>query len=206
MIDALLVNYHQEDEACCNMQCTVTLSESMEKDADYNLSDAGTSYLYARRMEYLETVTGKLSQAQTIDEITPIVCHAARTITGADGATFVLRDQGFCHYKDEDAIAPLWKGQRFHLEICISGWAMIHRQAAVIKDIYKDIRIPEVAYRHTFVKSLVMVPIHGSDPIGSLGAYWASQRQPTPDEVEFLQLLADKAAEAMKRLRNSHPA
>ncbi len=42
-----------------------------------------------------------------------VVRHAARELTGADGATFVLRDADKCFYADEDAIAPLWKGQRF---------------------------------------------------------------------------------------------
>ena len=42
-------------------------------------------------------------------------------LVGADGATFVLRDGDCCYYVDEDAISPLWKGQRFPLEACISG-------------------------------------------------------------------------------------
>ena len=44
--------------------------------------------------------------------------------TDPDGVTLVLRDNGRCHYVEEDAIGPLWKGQRFPLESCISGWVM----------------------------------------------------------------------------------
>ncbi|CAK0768100.1 hypothetical protein WCLP8_410005 [uncultured Gammaproteobacteria bacterium] len=69
----------------------------------------------------------RLSLARGLDEIMAVVRRGARHLTGADGVTFVLRDGGFCHYADEDAISPLWKGQRFPLEICISGWAMLHR-------------------------------------------------------------------------------
>src|SRR5262249_56843927 len=54
------------------------------------------------------------------------------------------------------AIAPLWKGQRFPMSACISGWSMLNRCPAVISDIYADSRIPHDAYRPTFVKSLVM--------------------------------------------------
>src|SRR5262249_27351111 len=57
-----------------------------------------------------------------------IVRSAARELTGADGATFVLREGDLCYYADEDAIAPLWKGRRFPASACISGWTMLHRE------------------------------------------------------------------------------
>ena len=47
----------------------------------------------------------------------------------------MLRDGDECSYVDEEAIAPLWKGRRFPLTSCISGWVMEHRQAAAISDI-----------------------------------------------------------------------
>jgi len=55
----------------------------------------------------------ELSLARSLPEIQQIVRVAARRLTGADGATFVLRDGERCYYADEDAISPLWKGQRF---------------------------------------------------------------------------------------------
>ena len=130
-----------------------------------------------------------------------IVRHTARELTGADGATFVLRDGEFCHYADEEAIAPLWKGQRFPLKTCISGWAMLNRQPVVIEDIYKDSRIPADAYRPTFVKSLAMVPIRAAEPIGAIGNYWATKRQPTAEEVELLQALANTTAVVMENVQ-----
>ena len=111
----------------------------------------------------------ELSLARSLDRVTEIVRHAAREMVEADGATFVLRDGEHCFYKDEDAIAPLWKGKRFPLETCVSGWAMLNKQPAVIPDIYVDARIPQDAYRPTFVKSLVMVPIRTLEPIGAIG-------------------------------------
>jgi len=38
----------------------------------------------------------------------------------------VLAQDGYRFYADEDAIGPLWKGQRFPMDHCISGWAMVH--------------------------------------------------------------------------------
>jgi diguanylate cyclase (GGDEF)-like protein len=156
---------------------------------------------YVRGMERLLQAVQELSLARTLDDIQKIVRTAARELTGCDGATFVLRDNGKCYYADEDAIAPLWKGSRFPMEICISGWAMLNREAAVIPDIYLDSRIPHAAYRPTFVKSLVMVPIRKLDPVGAIGNYWSYERQPTEQEVSLLQALANSTAVAMENVQ-----
>ncbi|MET0897738.1 MAG: sensor domain-containing diguanylate cyclase [Mycobacterium sp.] len=152
-------------------------------------------------MERLLQAVQELSLARTLDDIQRIVRTAARELTGCDGATFVLRDNGKCYYADEDAIAPLWKGSRFPMEICISGWAMLNREAAVIPDIYLDSRIPHAAYRPTFVKSLVMVPIRKLDPVGAIGNYWSYERQPTEQEVSLLQALANATSIAMENVQ-----
>lgn len=161
----------------------------------------GPDTLYLRGMERLVTVVQELSLARDLDRVMHIVRHAARELTGADGATFVLRDGEFCHYADEDAIAPLWKGQRFPLSACISGWVMLQREAAVIEDIYADARIPHEAYRPTFVKSLAMVPIRTLEPIGAIGNYWATRHVPSAEEVKLLRALADTTAVAMENVR-----
>lgn len=152
-------------------------------------------------MQRLVGAVQELSQARSLEAVIDIVKHAARELTGADGATFVLRDHDKCHYVDEDAIGPLWKGMKFPLTACISGWAMLNRQPAAIADIYADPRVPADAYRPTFVKSLVMVPIRTSDPIGAIGNYWAHPHDPTPEEVEVLQALANTTAVALENVQ-----
>lgn len=154
-----------------------------------------------RAMMRLVTAVQELSLARSLDAIRAIVRTAARELTGADGATFVLRDGDKCHYADEDAVSPLWKGQRFPMSTCISGWVMLNKEPAIIEDIYADARIPADAYRPTFVKSLVMVPIRVGDPIGAIGNYWARPHRATPEEVELLQALANTAAVAMESVR-----
>lgn len=139
----------------------------------------------------------QLSMARSLEQIQAVVRHAARALSGSDGATFVLREGDECHYLDEDAIAPLWKGKRFPLEACISGWAMIHRQPAVIEDIYADARIPHEAYRPTFVHSLLMVPIRTQQPVGAIGNYWATPHLPSDREVALIQALANSTAVAL---------
>jgi len=154
-----------------------------------------------QRMTRLVAAIQELSLARDLNGIMAIVRRAARELTGADGATFILREGDLCHYVDEEAIGPLWKGQRFPMKICISGWVMLNRRPAVIEDIYEDPRIPQDAYRPTFVKSLAMVPIRPESPIGAIGNYWATPRMPTEEEVELLQALANTTAVAMENVR-----
>lgn len=149
----------------------------------------------------LVTAVQELSLARNLETIVDIVRKAARELSRADGASFVLRDGDLCHYVDEDAIGPLWKGQRFPISICVSGWAMVNRKAAVIPDIYQDDRIPVDAYSPTFVKSLVMVPIRTEAPVGAIGIYWAKPNAASDFEVEMLQALANSTSVAMENVR-----
>lgn len=149
----------------------------------------------------LVTAVQELSLVRTVPAIQEIVRRAARELLDADGATFVLRDGDLCHYADEDAIAPLWKGQRFPMSACISGWAMLQARHAMIPDIYADPRIPADAYRPTFVKSLVMVPIRLESPIGAIGVYWARQRETPDEEIGLIQALANTTAVAMENVQ-----
>lgn len=150
--------------------------------------------------QILTSVVAKLSLATNLEETTQIVAAAARALTRADGTTFVLRDKGLCYYADEDAISPLWKGKRFPMDACISGWSMLNREIATIEDIYKDARIPQDAYRPTFVKSLCMVPIRVESPIGAIGNYWSKPYTPNVSEIKMLQILANSTSVALENL------
>ncbi len=139
----------------------------------------------------------ELSSARDMETLTPIVRRAARALTGADGVTFVLRDQEQCFYVDEDAVAPLWKGRRFPIDQCVSGWVMQHGCPVAIPDVYADERVPQEAYRPTFVKSLAMVPVRPEAPIAAIGAYWAERHQASDEEIATLQALANATALAL---------
>ncbi len=149
----------------------------------------------------LVSAVRQLSDAATLDGVVDIVRRTARHLVGADGATVVLRDGSECHYVDEDAIAPLWKGRRFPIEACISGWSMRYRQQAIVPDVYDDARIPQDAYRPTFVRSLVMTPVDTGEPWAAIGVYWARTVVPTPEQARCLQALADSTALAMQNVR-----
>ncbi|MET0661036.1 MAG: HAMP domain-containing sensor histidine kinase, partial [Steroidobacteraceae bacterium] len=152
-------------------------------------------------MDALVNAVASLAAARTLDDVMAIVSTSARALTQADGITFVLRQGDECFYADEEAIAPLWKGRRFPLETCISGWSMLNKQAALVPDIFADRRIPVDAYRPTFVKSLFMMPVGDEDPVAAIGAYWAEPHVATGAEQAVLEALAKAAALA---LRNIH--
>ena len=148
----------------------------------------------------VETIEA-LSTARTVEDVASVIRSTARRIAGADGVTVVLREGDQCHYLDEDAIGPLWKGKRFPMTACVSGWAMMNRKTAVIPDIYRDARVPQAAYRPTFVRSMVMTPVRLSDPIAAIGAYWAKAREPTADELRKLEVMARATAAAFESVQ-----
>ncbi|MGW6934973.1 GAF domain-containing protein [Lentzea sp. NPDC054927] len=148
----------------------------------------------------------RLAGAATLEEVQRVVRTTARSSLAAHGATLVLLDGDLCYYADEDSMSPLWKGQRFPAVNCISGWAMIHRQTVAIRDIRFDSRIPQEAYRPTFVRSLLMCPILRPEPIGAIGCYWAIPHTATPEETSTLESLAAVAGDALERFPEGLPA
>lgn len=142
----------------------------------------------------------RLARVRTVPELAAVVRTRARAAAGADGATFVLREDDRCFYVDEDAIAPLWKGQRFPIASCISGWAMLHDHSVVIPDITLDDRIPQDAYRPTFVRSLLMMPVGHDHPAAAIGIYWAHWHEATDEEQRRVRAVADAAAAALERI------
>lgn len=166
------------------------MTEAVAQDAPAELDPHdGVSML----LEMIEA----LSDAHTVVEIAGVVRTFARRVCGADGVTFVLKDRDECLYLDEDAIAPLWKGRRFPMAQCVSGWVMANGRPAVIPDIYADPRVPHEAYRPTFVKSMVMTPVRPKDPIAAIGAYWARTHTPSHEELARLQIMARATATAL---------
>ena len=155
------------------------------------------------RAKLLELAGVRLAQAKTRGQIIEIVRGMARGVTLADGVTFVLREQTLCHYVEEDAIRPLWKGQKFPMTSCISGWAMMNNQTAIVPDIFADPRIPHDVYRKTFVKSLVMAPVGFDSPIAAIGVYWRDKSEISPREVAIVERIAAMVGDALHRTRQA---
>ena len=155
------------------------------------------------RWRLLEVARDRLALARSREQIIEIVRATARAAVSADGVTFVLREYSFCHYVEEDAIGPLWKGQKFPMTSCISGWAMLNNKTAVVPDIFADPRIPHDVYRKTFVKSLIMAPVGMNTPMAAMGAYWRDQGKFSPREIQAVETLARYVGEAMTRVQEA---
>ncbi len=142
-----------------------------------------------------------LAGARSLDAVINVLRAFARRVVGADGIAIVLPDGDRCHYVAEDAMEPLWEGQYFPAATCVSGWAMKRRETAVIRDVFDDPRVPLNAYRTTFVRSMLMVPVGQVEPIAAIGAYWSEPGQPSESEIALLEALARAASVALENER-----
>ncbi len=156
--------------------------------------------LLNRRLYQLISVIQQLSSAKDIGSIRKEILNAARELSGAEGATFIEYSKGNCHYVEESAINPLWKGGVFPAGDCISGWVMNNREMAYVYDVAEDDRIPYELYKDTFVKSLLVLPVNLANPVAAIGVYWARHYKPLPEEVELLESLASATLLAMERI------
>ena len=155
-------------------------------------SDSVRATLVQDARQRFQTAGDQQAVIETIRETARAVCQA-------DGITFVLREGEQCHYIEEDAIGPLWKGQKFPLSACISGWAMLNAKTAAIEDVFTDPRIPYDAYLPTFVKSLIMTPV-GESHVAAIGAYWKDTRSFSDEEIARVQNFAAMVGETLSRL------
>lgn len=153
-----------------------------------------------RYFQVLAEALEQLTAADTRAAILNVMRNYARRLVEADGVAVVLREGGECFYSQVDAPpGALWEGQRFPLMSCISGWAMLRQETAVVEDVYRDARIPHAVYHPTFVNSLVMVPVGRGAAGAAIGAYWKLAHRPGDDAVALLETLARAAGGALER-------
>ncbi|GBU19386.1 MULTISPECIES: GAF domain-containing protein [Methylobacterium] len=153
------------------------------------------------RLSHVLNASERLVTARSMDEVVDVLRETARVTVGAQGVAVIVNDGGRCAYVAEDAVSPLWQGQTFPADACISGWAMRHGKTVLISDVRLDPRVPQEAYARTFVRSLVMVPIGRPTPVAALGAYWADVVEHDQATVERLESLGRLATIAIENAR-----
>ncbi len=153
------------------------------------------------RLSHVLNASERLTSAASVDEVVAVLRDTARAAVGAEGIAVVIENDGYCSYVAEDAVSPLWQGQSFLIDHCISGWTMRHGETVAIRDVWLDPRIPQDAYAPTFVRSLVMVPIGRPVPFSALGAYWSEVRDHEPGTIKLLESLARLATIAIENAR-----
>ncbi len=154
----------------------------------------------------LTEAMARLSHATSIDELVNVLRECARTIARCDGVTVIRREGDSVAYVAEDAMTPLWAGERFPIENCISGLAILEARPIHIPDIYDDPRVPVDAYRPTFVRSMSMYPIGLMGPSMAMGAYWAEAGPIDPSTSALLASLARYAGVTLGRVTHGKGA
>jgi L-methionine (R)-S-oxide reductase len=148
-------------------------------------------------------VAKRLATTESVDDIVAVLRAHTRTIIGSDGVAVILREGERCHYVAEDAVEPLWLGQRYPLTACVSGWAMLNDQTAVVPDVGLDPRVPVSPYQSKSICSLVMAPIGSPVPVAALGAYWCAYVLIGAETVARVEDLARQAGDALARILRS---
>lgn len=151
-------------------------------------------------MEHLVGVVQALSQARDISAIARIVGDAARELTGADGATFVLRDGDECRCVEQTGADQNWKGKRYPIESTVTGRAMETGRPVVIEDVNDHPWIKPGTFSAGMTHSLAVVPIRRTDPLGAIATSWAMHHIPSAEELVILQALADVTAVAWENV------
>ncbi len=152
------------------------------------------------RLFQLIEIINKLSAVQTRDQLQNTITQGARMLSGATGSTFIIKEDQQCFYAKSDTPGALWEGERFNLNGCVSGWALLNNTPVYIPDIYNDDRVPLELYRNTFIKALSIIPSGGVVPQFALGYYWDRDYVPDENEKNLLRALVDAATIAFNNV------
>lgn len=150
--------------------------------------------------DILTATVQRLSTADTLERVMAVVTGAVRSLLGADGSTFALREGDTCICVDEGATTPLLEGRRLPLADCVSGWAMLRGEVMALPGISLGEHTLVDLYPQAQVTSFVVAPVRDGDPVAALGAYWHEEHRTTPAEIRLLKILANSTAVALENL------
>jgi signal transduction histidine kinase/CheY-like chemotaxis protein len=119
----------------------------------------------------------ELSALTSFDEVCEHITGLVERLTGAV-ASLALRDG--------TAVLPIG-GAPLPIDDCIAGWAMLHDQTVVIPDVAKDDRPRRVP---DGVTSVIVVPLRGVEPFGTISAYWATPPVEPARAVAIIETIA----------------
>ncbi|HXY27596.1 MAG TPA: sensor domain-containing diguanylate cyclase [Acidimicrobiales bacterium] len=152
-----------------------------------------------RALRGLVTALQALVCCQDEAEILRVLTTGARRLADAELAALARRDGDQCRFVAEDAVAPRWHNRRVALGTSASGRAILQGRTLVIADVDAD---PDagVFERGGIVRSLVVVPLRPTDPIGSIVVGWPEPHQATEGVARLLEALAESGAAAMANI------
>lgn len=152
------------------------------------------------RFQRLAAALAAIAASRDRDEVMEVVRTSVRQLTGADGASLVLRDGEQFHYASEDCPrGSLWDGQDLATLGCVSRWAIEENETVIVEDVHQDSRIPPQFHKPDLVRSLIIVPLGSDHPFAVVGAYWSQLHRPDNEEVAVLKVLTRAAWDVLER-------
>lgn len=82
----------------------------------------------------------------------------------------------------------------------LSGFTLLHEQTAITEDFRTDVHFrPTTRHQDNYIISGITMLVHNSAPYGVIGAYTTVRRHFTPEEIDFLQSMANILSEVIER-------
>jgi len=138
----------------------------------------------------LGTLLHELASAPGQADIHRIACRWARSLTGADGAAFIVRGRTAAVLAAEDADEPLGTSDA----PALADWVLQHETAAVVEDASID-----DAGSGPGVRALAIVPIGGRGGArrAALAVYWRHAHRTGEDQLRALEAVGDATSFAL---------
>ena len=165
---------------------------SLERSSSMGPSDS------ARLVDALRQALAR--GTSSIDSVLQATTDAARNQTGADGIALALRSGGafVCRARSGDIAPDL--GATFNLDSGISGECLRRAQVLVCNDANTDTRVDAAACRALSLRSMVVVPVHGTLRIaGVLEAFSNRPYAFGAEQIDCLKAFAEIAEAAYDR-------
>jgi signal transduction histidine kinase len=156
------------------------------------------------RVENVQAVTDAALSALELDELLDVLLPRIRDILGADTCAVLLLDEDANELVARAALGieeEVEQGVRVPVGRGFAGRVAATMRPVVLPDVdTADIWNPILREKH--IKSMVGVPLLlGSQPIGVLHIGSLTHRKFTADDVDLLQLVAERVAIAIERAR-----
>ncbi len=151
--------------------------------------------------EELRAALRSLARLHAVDRVATRAVALVREAVGADGAAFVIIEDGLCHYAEEDGQLPGWKGQRFPITGCMAGWSVRERRLLIVPDAEADARVPHDLYAAAGVEAFIIIPLNLHPRGAALGAYWGDPQDFPAETITALEAIARAAEGALSARR-----
>jgi diguanylate cyclase (GGDEF)-like protein/PAS domain S-box-containing protein len=163
------------------------------------LGIAGDRATHAHRLHEIIVTQRDLATADLdVEPMMGLLCERTMELTGADGATVALLNDGELRIGASRGSPEHPTGEVLNLDASLGGRAIRDRRSLITHDALDDPRVNPERVRATGVRSIVAVPLlHSSKPVGTLLVLSRSPNAFDDEDVNTLELLSVVISAAM---------